>query len=645
MKVLLVLLFISINGFAQTFEESLQSISHLSDSAQVDSMIKLSRISVMKDEHELGLKQAKWGLKGAQKNNLKHHIPFARFYVARNFNQANLMDSAIANYLLALEEIKKTRYSIWKIYIISALGNNYRQKGDYKSAITIQLEAIEGFQEQSDSSSVAELYTEIGYSYDRMKDYRSAIKYHRKAIRYLPKGFEDYKNFILGRIAIANDDLGQLDSAHFYNQKVLGYYVENGDSMDIGRICSNIGNTYLKQGKWRESQRYLERAERLNLIHGDEGNKAINYINLGTVYTELGLFSKAKVALNKGVTFSIAWKDPKFLSESYFFKSKLFEKLENSDSALFYFKAYKTLEDSLYAIEKVNQIKELSAKYEVAEKEKALAEEQARSESLAKEAAEAKLLAESRNKWIILLLSIVVGVVLFFLLLKQRNRRKAQAEKDAAIIEERDKGTKALFLGQEEERKRISKDLHDGVGQQLSGLKMAFQKLGKNLEKKLPEHKNEIDLLARIVSESADEVRSISHQMMPRALTELGLLEAMEDMLEKSLGLSGINYEFEHFGLNDRLSENVEISLYRVCQELINNIIKHSGAKKVTIQLFKNGQKVIMVVEDDGNGMKSNQSDGHGLLNMRSRINTLHGEMNLEPSPGSGTLATVRIPI
>ncbi len=109
--------------------------------------------------------------------------------------------------------------------------------------------------------------------------------------------------------------------------------------------------------------------------------------------------------------------------------------------------------------------------------------------------------------------------------------------------------------------------------------------------------------------------------------------------------MSEISYEFEHFGIQERLKENVEISLYRVGQELVNNILKHSKATKVSVQLFKNQSKIIMVVEDNGKGIASNKSEGHGLLNMKSRINMLKGELNLEPSPNSGTLATIRIPI
>jgi signal transduction histidine kinase len=95
-----------------------------------------------------------------------------------------------------------------------------------------------------------------------------------------------------------------------------------------------------------------------------------------------------------------------------------------------------------------------------------------------------------------------------------------------------------------------------------------------------------------------------------------------------------------------RLPERIEVSLYRVCQELINNVIKHSGASKVHVQLFQNKGKVIMIVEDNGTGIATQPaSEGHGLMNIKSRVSTLNGEVNYERSAGSGTLATVRIPI
>ena len=132
--------------------------------------------------------------------------------------------------------------------------------------------------------------------------------------------------------------------------------------------------------------------------------------------------------------------------------------------------------------------------------------------------------------------------------------------------------------------------------------------------------------------------------MMPKVLEEFGLIPALEEMLEKSLTLTPLKYSFEHHNFNERLSRKVELSLFRITQELLNNVIKHSGANFVSVQLFKNGNQLILIVEDNGKGfLITNRKDGHGLLNINSRLNTIQGKVNYEASKNAGTTATVRI--
>jgi len=126
----------------------------------------------------------------------------------------------------------------------------------------------------------------------------------------------------------------------------------------------------------------------------------------------------------------------------------------------------------------------------------------------------------------------------------------------------------------------------------------------------------------------------------------LGLISAVEDMLEKSLGITEISYEFEHFDIKGRYKESIEIGLYRICQEIVNNIIKHSGATEVSIQLFENKSNLILIAEDNGVGIDmERKSDGIGLKNISSRADSFNGRVDFSPSPESGTLVTVRIPI
>lgn len=163
-----------------------------------------------------------------------------------------------------------------------------------------------------------------------------------------------------------------------------------------------------------------------------------------------------------------------------------------------------------------------------------------------------------------------------------------------------------------------------------------------------PNSQAEQDFLVLVnkLDQTCKEVREISHQMLPKTLAENGLLSALEDMLENSLVGTGVNYNLEHYRLKERLSENVELTLFRICQELINNTIKHAQASEISVQIIRSKNNVVLIVEDNGRGFDQNTSkDGIGLLNLSNRLSTINGEVSYESSPNSGTSATVRIPL
>jgi len=352
---------------------------------------------------------------------------------------------------------------------------------------------------------------------------------------------------------------------------------------------------------------------------------------------ELGQYVSAADKIEYGIQFAMKSESKIYQSEGYLRLHELYLKLNKPDSALILFKKHQEIEEELYNIEKAKQIDELRTLYETEKKEQQIEIQNAR-------IVDKERKIEANRKLIILLVLLIVSITILSFLVYQRFKTKKETELQKKIIEEQEKGLDAVIHAQEEERKRISKELHDGIGQQLSGLKMNFQRLGKQLEDNSGSFKKEVDQLTNIISESADEVRSISHQMMPRALVELGLVEAITDLTKKALISNEILCDFEHYNLKERYNERIEVSVYRIVQELINNIIKHSEATQVNIQLFQNKQKLILIVEDNGKGFnQDNHSDGHGLLNIKSRLNTLKGEVNFEPSPKSGSIATIRI--
>jgi signal transduction histidine kinase len=133
--------------------------------------------------------------------------------------------------------------------------------------------------------------------------------------------------------------------------------------------------------------------------------------------------------------------------------------------------------------------------------------------------------------------------------------------------------------------------------------------------------------------------------MMPRALKELGVVAALKDLLEGSLVYSNIKYTLEHFNIEKRVPKKIEITIYRITQELINNILKHSKATEVSVQLYNTNNAIILIVEDNGVGLSIEKTTkGIGLLNISSRLDMVNGNVNFEPSPKSGTLVTIKIP-
>lgn len=610
----------------------------MSDSLKVDSVIKLARMNAINMRGDRSISYAKWAL---SKSRMIRNEPLylrAHFYLAAGFDEADQIDSSIVHYKKVLNEVKGSSMNWLDIHITNNLAMQLGGKGRYDEALEYYFEGMRIAEEREDSSFAAKFMTEIGYCFDRNKEYKQAIEWHRKALKqYRLLGDEFSVYFVKGRIGIAYDDLGIYDSAHYYNLQALNYSIQINDSFAIGGVASNIGNTYMKQKEWQKAKDYLEMSLDMNLTSGDSWTKAISAVNLGHTYTKLKEYEKARESLLFGINQAKLGSSLQFISEGYYRFYQLYYSLNYPDSALHYFRLHTDLEDSLYNLEKTKQIAEIETRYETEKQQQQIALQEAQLNE--KEQA----LSARRRLIIVLILGfILITLSLGFAYYRYKKRKKAELQQ--RVIEEQEKSIDAVIHAQEEERKRISKELHDGIGQQLSGLKMAFQKLGTSLHKAIPEKGEEIDTMAQVLSEAADEVRSISHQMMPRALLEFGLIEAIQDLTHKAFKPLEIEFDFEHFNLQNRYSERIEVSVYRIIQELINNIIKHADANKVNIQLFENNNKLILIVEDNGKGFSDDRAaDGHGLLNIKSRLNTVNGEVNFEPSPASGSIATIRI--
>lgn len=190
-----------------------------------------------------------------------------------------------------------------------------------------------------------------------------------------------------------------------------------------------------------------------------------------------------------------------------------------------------------------------------------------------------------------------------------------------------------IITAQEKERGRIAKELHDGVVQEIGSVILGIRH----------DHNKE-DLLHALENSSRD-LRTLSHSMMPKTLHELGLIAASRQMLMAALAYSNIEYTFESFNFDERPSEIIEITLYRILQELVNNLLKHSQANTVSVQFFVIDESIMLVFSDDGIGIDTDSLDeGMGLRNIHSRLEMVAGSVSIEPNEPTGTTFTIRVP-
>jgi signal transduction histidine kinase len=231
----------------------------------------------------------------------------------------------------------------------------------------------------------------------------------------------------------------------------------------------------------------------------------------------------------------------------------------------------------------------------------------------------------------------IAGLFLFIFYYRQRQ-----------IIHEKEKQLLAMdsiIQGQELERSRMAKDLHDGLGGMLSGIKLNLSSMKGNMIIQ----ENDVQLFAKSIFQldgAIAEMRRIAHNMMPEALLKFGLNEAIQDYCDGINETRLVKMKFTWLGDKQRLEKSIEVVIYRIIQELTNNALKHAEAKNIFVQLDKHQQGISLTVEDDGKGFDASlQTKGAGLQNVQARVDYLKGIFNIESESGKGTSASIDIPL
>jgi len=220
--------------------------------------------------------------------------------------------------------------------------------------------------------------------------------------------------------------------------------------------------------------------------------------------------------------------------------------------------------------------------------------------------------------------------------------------RDVTKEKEAEKRTqKALIEGQESERTRVSQELHDGLGQLFTAIKFNLQHLKTGIDNsEASDINNRLKTLEENFGTAIQEVKNISRNLMPDVLQQFGLQPALEDLVISWKDASGFNMSLEMIDMDRRFDSEVEKNLFRLSQELINNSVRHSGASQIFVQVINHGETIVLMVEDDGKGYDTRSGQkGFGLKNIKSRVDLLEGNLEVDSGENSGTVTTIEIPL
>lgn len=479
----------------------------------------------------------------------------------------------------------------------------------------------------------------------------------------------------------------QYDKAEIYGLKAIGLFKNDKESSaELVSAYHVIAENYTLSGKNPKARAVLDHTWRMLLPYPESEHLLDYYAAEGLYFTVGDQFKKALSSIEKGITLSkklkIAYKEQRLLLQKFYasYYDKDFEKartvlvdlmkkppmmklsinrlqlyhgmaitykgLGKMSLAYDWMDRYSKLSDSIFHSKLKSEVNALEIKYKNTEKQKEINELKANNVQAALAAKNNRLIS-----WLLGSISFFLLIVAAFSLLYYRNNRKLLAQKELShqqhlneIAQQQQlQYSQAMLEGEEQERRRLARDLHDGLGGMLAGAKI---NLSGQLEN--PPSDGQRANLRKVIGQldnSVTELRRIAHNMMPENLLNFGLKTALKDLCE-TLMTNSTKIDFQAFEIDGPIPEQTQITIYRIVQEMLANAIRHAQATKILLQCSKNGHMFFITQEDNGKGFELNSAhaeNGTGLNNIRNRVGFLKGKMEIESTINEGTIINIEL--
>lgn len=534
------------------------------------------------------------------------------YFLLAKYEETNFVrsENTLEYYLRAKQYYQRVADTIKINEIDLLIGQRYAKAGLYLEAINIYQRLLDYYSIRKDSFYMAHTNYLLSKVSLLRADNEKALEYINRAILIsnLAKDSTSLINYSIEKIT-CYQKLNELDSALII-------------AFDAFNLSSQIDNTEFKS----KSLYHIGNINNKKYDH----ERAIKYALISESLADNTAYNENR----KNIYYT--------LSESY-------KAIDNYSKAYEYLQKYTSLNDSILDREIVESLNNLAVKHHSEENKK-------KNQLLEIE----KKYAEQKNKQQRTALYILMaGVALLSLLLYYFIRFYTQKIRNEKIITDQNEkisdqkikeleddikisSMQSMIEGQEKERERIAKDLHDSLGGMISSIKLQFE----NAKAKFGLKNKELETTSDLLDTAVEEVRNISRNLQPSALARLGLIAAIKDLINRFKGEAYPDIYFQYYNMPDKIDNLISLSIYRIIQELLNNTLKHAQASEILIQLTKEEDELIIHYEDDGKGFDlEKQNRGLGLENIKSRINYLKASVSFDAKEGEGTSVLIHVPL
>ncbi|WP_375560775.1 tetratricopeptide repeat protein [Bernardetia sp. OM2101] len=525
---------------------------------------------------------------------------------------------------------------------LNLLGMFLKHEGDYQEALRVFLLALPLQKKVDNKVSLASLNNDIGLLYKNTGDFERALPYYNDALEICEEiKMHKGSGMILNNIGVIHQELEEYEQAKPYYFAAIEKGKIIQDSSVFATAFGNLGEWHALRQNYDSSLYYLKITLEIDKKQKNKGGIILSSLNIGGVYMDKKEFSKAKPYLETALEIAFQINAKPLISNTYNSLANFHEKQNQFEKAYLYRTRRQNLQDSILNESNQKEIARLREKYETEKKEQKIIT--LNQENLIKDLE--ILQAKNREK-------IQIGTFVFVLLLAGigvfSNQKRNQYKQKIALAEKDSFYFAALIEAQEQERKRIAADLHDGLGQLLAVARMQVSSLEplielntnpKEYEEDKEIYQENYEKSVQTLDLACKEIRSVSHQMMPYALIEQGLVSAIKELTNNinELENNKMKIVFSTNLINQevathRLNSSLEVSIFRIVQEVIGNSLKHAEATQFEISLNQEQNNIILHLKDNGKGFEANQitnSKGLGWKNIYSRVVMAKGKIDI----------------